>query len=456
MDSSKTRADAIGEGITTPGSPTLLPSVAGETVTIRACLTVLGGSLSLFCSVGFTNAFGIFQEYYKSHQLQDYSESDISWIGSVSIFLTYILSPVVGVLVDRYGPMPLVISGSILQIFSMFMISLCTEYYQFFLAQAVVSGVGTCFLTLPPMTAVSRTLPSHRGLVIGIVVAGSSIGGIIWPIMLERLLSNPSLSFGWVMRIVGFTMLPLLLFASITIRDHSGHIQKHNKKAPAQIESSESDSPSTPSHLTKPSNRWSSSVLPILKSPTFLLLSTGLAISYLGTFLPFFYIVSYATSSVRGLSPDIPSYLAAIINAASLFGRTVPGHLADRGLGHFNLLIAAVFLSGVIGFTWTCANTLAGLVIWCLAYGFTSGAILSLQSACAGKIVGLEKQGVGMGLVMGGLAVTSLVGGPIGGTLVADHGYLGLSMFTGATMIAGSLLVGAARLGLNKKLCAAV
>lgn len=286
------------------------------------------------------------------------------------------------------------------------MISLCTEYYQFFLAQAVVSGVGICFLTLPPLTAVSRTLPSHRGLVIGIVVAGSSIGGIIWPIMLERLLSNPSLSFGWVMRIVGFTMLPLLLFASATIRDRSGHLRKHNKEASVQSESSDSESPGDPSQPTKPPSQWSSSVLPILKSPTFLLLSTGLAISYLGTFLPFFYIVTYATSSVPGLSPDIPSYLAAIINAASLFGRTLPGHWADRGLGHFNLLFAALFLSGVIGFTWTAANSLGGLVIWCLAYGFTSGAILSLQSACAGKIVGLEKQGLGMGLVMGGLAVT--------------------------------------------------
>lgn len=36
--------------------------------------------------------------------LQDKSESDISWLGSVSIFMLYILAPLTGVLVDKIGP----------------------------------------------------------------------------------------------------------------------------------------------------------------------------------------------------------------------------------------------------------------------------------------------------------------------------------------------------------------
>ncbi|KAM7215365.1 putative MFS monocarboxylate transporter [Rhypophila decipiens] len=445
MDSSKE------EGLRTQPPPTAGAST--EKVSLRACLTVIGGFFALFCGVGFTNAFGIFQEYYMANILPEHSASAISWIGSVSIFLTYILAPFTGVVVDRYGPTPLIIAGSVLELFSIFMVSLCKEYYQFFLAQAIVFGVATCFLTLPPISAVSRAMPSHRGLVIGIVVGGSSIGGIIWPIMLERLFSNQSLSFGWVMRIIGFTMLPLLVFASATIRDHPKRTQK--TVLPAS-ESSESDTPSSLPTPKRAASQWRSSILSILKSPVFLLLSIGLAISYLGMFLPFFYIVSYATASIPSLPKDISFYLASIVNAASLFGRTVPGYLADRYFGHFNLLFAAVFLSGVIGFTWTAANTLAGIVVWCLAYGFTSGAILSLQSACAGKIVGLEKQGLGVGLVMGAVSVGSLAGAPIGGSLVGSYGYLGLSMFTGATLVAGSLFVGAARLGLDNNIFAAV
>lgn len=65
---------------------------------------VAGASLSLFSSVGFLNSFGVFEVYYKANVLQDKSESDISWLGSVSIFMLYILAPLTGVLVDKIGP----------------------------------------------------------------------------------------------------------------------------------------------------------------------------------------------------------------------------------------------------------------------------------------------------------------------------------------------------------------
>ena len=70
----------------------------------RAVLTVMGAFFSLFCTVGLLNAFGVFQQYYKEAILQDMTESDISWIGSVGIFLLYRFAPITGVLVDRFGP----------------------------------------------------------------------------------------------------------------------------------------------------------------------------------------------------------------------------------------------------------------------------------------------------------------------------------------------------------------
>lgn len=54
--------------------------------------------------MGFINAFGIFQEHYRSHQLSDYSDFDISWIGSFSTFALFGGAPLAGVLVDRVGP----------------------------------------------------------------------------------------------------------------------------------------------------------------------------------------------------------------------------------------------------------------------------------------------------------------------------------------------------------------
>lgn len=57
---------------------------------------------------------------------------------------------------------------------------------------------------------------------------------------------------------------------------------------------------------------------------------------------------------------------------------------------------------------------------------------------------------------IGPCTYSSLVGGPIGGSLVAHYGYLGLSTFTGASMVAGSLLVAGARFAYSRDAFVAV
>lgn len=208
------------------------------------------------------------------------------------------------------------------------------------------------FLFTPALATVSRHFIRHRGLALGITVAGSSIGGVIWPIMLDQLLNSRGLSFGWTMRIVGFTMLPLLTIATLTVRPPL-EIPSQNELEPKTTDSK--------GHKTD---------LSIAKSFTFQLMCAGLAISALGLFSPFFYVTSYATS--LGMSTSISFYLVSIVNGASLFGRILPGFLADR-FGCFNLCSLAIFTSGIIAMCWTKATSEAGLIIWSSAYGFASG-----------------------------------------------------------------------------------
>lgn len=68
----------------------------------RSWLAVTGASLALFATVGFSNAFGVFQEHYKT--LLGRSDSDISWIGSVGVSFAMLFGPAVGIITDKYGP----------------------------------------------------------------------------------------------------------------------------------------------------------------------------------------------------------------------------------------------------------------------------------------------------------------------------------------------------------------
>ena len=82
----------------------------------------------------------VYQEYYQTHMLSDHSPSQIAWIGSLQVFFLFSGSLFGGPLFDRFGA-KILWPGALLYIFSVMMTSLCTQYYQFILAQGVLGGL---------------------------------------------------------------------------------------------------------------------------------------------------------------------------------------------------------------------------------------------------------------------------------------------------------------------------
>jgi hypothetical protein len=69
----------------------------------QAWLVAAGTAGIMFCSLGYTNSFGVFQAHYMRYQLRDYSPNDISWIGSTQGFLVFASGAIGGPIFDRYG-----------------------------------------------------------------------------------------------------------------------------------------------------------------------------------------------------------------------------------------------------------------------------------------------------------------------------------------------------------------
>jgi len=53
-----------------------------------------------------------------------------------------------GPLFDIFGPRWILISGTILAVFGVMMTSVCTKYYEFFLAQGIISHCRWAFLSV--------------------------------------------------------------------------------------------------------------------------------------------------------------------------------------------------------------------------------------------------------------------------------------------------------------------
>lgn len=98
----------------------------------------------------------------------------------------------------------------------LFMLSLVdtSKYYQIFLSQGVGIGMGCGLMYLPALSVQAQHWRRRRSLAMGIVVSGSSIGGIIFPIMHNQLLHS-SVGFAWTVRISGFMVLFLLCVANM-------------------------------------------------------------------------------------------------------------------------------------------------------------------------------------------------------------------------------------------------
>jgi MFS family permease len=82
------------------------------------------------------------------------------------------------------------------------MASISSKYYQFILAQGVCSSLGASALFYPAVNSVATWFSKRRALALGVVASGSSLGGVIFPIMVEWLV--PQVGFGWAMRICAF------------------------------------------------------------------------------------------------------------------------------------------------------------------------------------------------------------------------------------------------------------
>ncbi|KAJ5818811.1 hypothetical protein N7474_004402 [Penicillium riverlandense] len=415
--------------------------------TFRACLVIAGAFTSLFCTVGFLNSFGIFEEYYAAAQLAHKSSSTIAWIGAVSIFFLFAISVASGAMVDIFGPGIMLYIGATGTVFSVMMVSLCKEYYQFLLAQGVLLGISMALVTWPMLALVGQYMKRKRAAAMGIVVAGSSLGGVVWPVAIERLLQNPHIGFPWTMRIVGFIMLLCLLFTCVAARSPD----KQENNSMEQGTGHESVAVKSEKEVPKPDHK--TAALALFKQPSLQLLCLAMFITYFGLFSPLVYTTSYAVH--EGFSESLSFYTVSIINGASFFGRILPGILADK-YGKFNCCIVASLSSGIAAMCWAKVTSVPGLVIWSAAYGFSSGAILSLQQACAAQVATSDTIGLAIGSVVGSTSLSAMVGVPISGALAAKYSYLSLSIYAGVSLILGGVLLVASRLAQNRQLRAII
>ncbi|KAK3077429.1 hypothetical protein LTS18_010286 [Coniosporium uncinatum] len=382
---------------------------------LQAWTQVLIGHLINFNIWGQIQSFGIFQPIYSSTLSQ--TPSSISWIGSLQILLVYFVGTFSGRAMDAGYFKLMLVLGLFLQVFGIFMTSLASSYWQLLLSQGICQGLGNGLLFCPIVALVSTYFTTKKTLAISCAACGAATGGMVFPAIARQLLDK--VGFAWTVRVMGFVALFNAIIALTFARTR------------------------LPSRSTGPIVEWSA-----FKDRTYSFYAVGTFLTFWGSFFAFYYVRTYATD-ILGVPSSTTFIILLIMNGMGLPGRILPAILADRYFGALSVFIPIVFLAGVLLLCWIAVESLAGLYVFAVFYGFFGGGVQSLFAASLAALTqDLGKVGVRVGMVFSIVGVASLTGPPLAGALIQrmEGKYVGACIFGGVTMICGCGFIVAARL----------
>jgi MFS family permease len=371
----------------------------------------------------------------------------------MEVFVMFLGGPIFGKLFDNYGPRYILLFGTFCHVFGLMMTSLSTQYYQILLAQGVCSAIGASAIFCVAMSSIGTWFFRRRATAFGIVASGSSLGGVIMPIFVTKLI--PRIGFPWTMRAAAFLILGMCLIANLTVSSRL-------TPRPSKLELME---------FVRP-----------LRDPAFALVCVGGFMFFWGTFLPFNVGSRYQKRSIHTTNGFVvcntpgsaqrhvgqPLFVSSInferilvsqiqllndplrrvANLSNrIFGRILPGIIADR-VGRFNVMIMTAAASSILVLAlWLPAKSNAPIIIFSVLYGFSSGAFVGLSPSLIAQISPIQKIGVRNGSFFLFVSLAGLTGSPIGGALIGkdDGAFDYLQIFGGVTMAVGAAFYLASR-----------
>lgn len=368
---------------------------------------------------GIINTWGAYQTYYEQHLLSHMSSSDIAWIGSLQSFLLMLFGVVTGPLFDAGYFRWLLTFGNVMLPLGLMMVSISTKFWHMILAQGVVIGLASGCLFVPSVAILPQYFQKRRGLANGFAAAGSSIGGVVYPIMFTQL--QQRVGFPWASRALGFLSLGTITFSQTLMRQR---FAPKEKRKLIQLNA--------------------------FKEPAFVMFCISMFLGFLGFYNFLFYVQSYAIDTgITGAT--LGFYLLSMLNAGSTVGRILPNFFADH-IGPLNVLAPAATATAILAFAWIGVHNVPGIIVLAVLYGLCSGGFVSLPPVVMAYMTkDVRELGTRLGMVFAVTSVGLLVGTPIGGAILNSSGsYLGVQLFAACCLIASAAGFVIMRLMLSK------
>jgi len=316
---------------------------------------------------------------------RDLAETFLANGANLTFIMSGVFSLIGGWLLTRFRIKPLMMVGCIclgtgLLIHSQAG-SVGTVYLSRFLMGASLGFVGVA----PNVVLVSNWFRSSRGMAVGIVLTGTSIGGLVMPLIAAPLI----VSYGWriamltVSLMAWLVLLPAILFFVTE---------------PARV--AEPDKNSKADGLT---------LSEALTTPLFWVFGLAAASVFYPIFATTQQFILYLQSPRIGVSLQTAAFAQSALFAVSVGGKFLAGYMSDKLPPNRAMLAfaAIMFASSLVLFDLSAANAL----LFLLPFGLGYGGIFVLLQRLAGDYFGLREYGK----ILGALTLIEIVGAAIGG-----------------------------------------
>lgn len=337
-------------------------------------------------------------------------------------FLTMALgSAVWGNLSDRYGPRPIVLTGSIVLAAAMALASRATSLGEFQLIFGVAVGGSTAAIFAPMMACVTGWFDARRSLAVSLVSAGMGMAPLTMSPLAAQLIS----SHDWrtSLQILAVLVAVIMIPVSLLVR-----------RPPAM----QADN-ATPATVAEP--QAGITLQQAIRSPQFITLMLTNFFCCATHSGPIFHTVSYAISCGIPLVAAVSIY--SLEGLAGLGGRVAFGLLGDR-FGAKRVLVSGLLLQACGAFAYYFVRELGAFYAVAAVFGFVYAGVMPLYAVLARENFPLRM----MGTIIGGTAMAGSLGmatGPLAGGLIYDafasYGWLYLGaagMGIGAFLIAST------------------
>lgn len=290
-----------------------------------------------------------------------WSNAEVSLAFSLRSEVGGIAAPLIGILIDRFGPRRSLIAGVITAALGVFGMSFMQNLWQFYLSMFVIAvGVSACGGPVG-MVAAATWFNRRRAEAISYITVGGGIAGLGVPVvawLVETL--------GWrdCLQVLSVVIVVVGLFVAANIRsrplDHPQPVDG-DRATPANTGAN------TPVRVS-----WGVPPREVMKSRAFLMLSAGQAAVAFGTTALIVHIIPFL--EMQGTSKAAAAFVVTVYTLVSLIGRLGLGYLADRYDKRLIMTAACALVAlgmPLLAFTSSYAATLAVMALMAPGFGGT-------------------------------------------------------------------------------------